>query len=268
MRIINIPQVNGLGKTKGVELAGDEIKKELKEIYSNSSLKPINYKKIKIDKLGLSNDDLIEDNKNIYDLAFESFNEKEKIFFIGGDHSMSYSTTRAFFDWVENKGREPVLIVFDAHPDLMEPVDGKIPTHEEWLKGLVNDGFKPQNILLVGLRNMSIEEKKFLEKNNMVYFTAQDLMFDFHDKLDSIVEFSEGRDLYLSIDIDCVDPAFAPGVGYREVGGMSSRELLYFLKRASKVKNLRAVDLVEVNPRLDRDWLTAKLGAKILSEFI
>jgi agmatinase len=72
--------------------------------------------------------------------------------------------------------------------------------------------------------------------------------------------------LYVSIDIDVLDPAFAPGTGYLEPSGLSSRELIFFLQRLSNLKNLKAVDLVEINPKLDISNLTVKTGAKIISE--
>lgn len=82
------------------------------------------------------------------------------------------------------------------------------------------------------------------------------------------MEFSDKKDLYLSLDIDVVDPAFAPGTGHKEPGGLTSRQLIYLIQRMNKVKNLRAIDLVEINPLNDKEGLTVKLGAKIVSELI
>ena len=72
--------------------------------------------------------------------------------------------------------------------------------------------------------------------------------------------------LYLSIDIDSVDAAFAPGTGYPEPGGLTSRELLYFIQRIKLLKNLKASDIVEVNPEKDVNGITSKLAAKIVVE--
>ena len=129
MKMINVPLVNGLGKTKGVEEAGNKVWKG------------------DLEKIDFGEKDLIEINDLIYNKSFKEFGAG-KVCFLGGDHSMSYPITRAFFDWCENESKKPCLIVFDAHPDLMEPVDRKIPTHEEWLRGLVEDGFPVENILL------------------------------------------------------------------------------------------------------------------------
>ena len=249
MRIIEIPIVNGLNKTKGVEEAPTKILEGFE----------IDSEKIEI------TGDLVKDNEKIYKKSFESF-QNERVCFIGGDHSMSYPATRAFFDFVEDNGREPFLIIFDAHPDLMEPVDKKIPTHEEWLRALIEDGFPIKNILLVGVRNVDIHEKEFFDKIRKV--TIEELMFDLETKTDSIMELSKGRDLYVSFDIDFVDPAYAPGTGYSEPGGLSSKEFLYIVKRISMMKNLKAIDIVEVNPSKDFNDLTVNLAKSLLSQFL
>jgi agmatinase len=70
------------------------------------------------------------------------------------------------------------------------------------------------------------------------------------------------------LDIDVVDPAFAIATGYKEPGGLTSREFIYIIQRLNKIKNLKAIDLVEINPEKDVNGLTVKLGAKILSELI
>ena len=70
------------------------------------------------------------------------------------------------------------------------------------------------------------------------------------------------------VDIDVVDSAFVPGTFRKETGGFTSRQLIYFLQRLNILKNLRVVDLVEINPDLDINNITVKLGSKILSEII
>jgi agmatinase len=251
MKIVEIPLVNGLNRTKGTEEAPEKILKCLNGVESE---------KVEFGKM-----DLIEINDLIYKKAFESFDKK--VLFLGGDHSISYSLTRAFFNYSEHNGKEPCLIIFDAHPDLMKPVDSKIPTHEEWLRALIEYGFPVKNILLVGVRKVDPVEKKFMgEKIRKV--SIEELMFDLEAKTDAIMEFGYGKNVYVSIDIDCVDPAYAPGTGYCEPGGLSSKEFLYIIKRLSKMKNLRAVDLVEINPSKDEGNRTIELGGKIVELFL
>jgi arginase family enzyme len=262
--IIKVPGINGLGKTKGCENSCDAILDSLKDISTSENGKVVG--DLDVEGIELDNGNVVEANDLIYKKAFDSFNEK--VIFLGGDHSVSYSLTRAFFDFVQNSGKEPCLIVFDAHPDLMEPVDGKIPTHEEWLRALIEDGFPVKNILLVGIRNSDIVELKFIKEKNIRVLEINKFLDNLSETCEILMEFASGKELYVSLDIDVVDPAFAPATGYCEPGGFTSRQMIYIIQRINKMKNLRAVDLVEINSDRDSEGLTTKLGAKILSELI
>lgn len=266
--VVKVPGINGLGKTKGCEKAGNAIIQNLKEIYSNEEGKPVDVKNLDLEEIHLDNKNLELSNKLIYENSFEAFETKPKTIFLGGDHSISYSTTRAFFDSCQDSGKEPCLIIFDAHADCMSPVDRKFPTHEEWLSALVLDGFPAKNILLVGARNIDIEETNFLNKHKIKMISMNQFVEDIHDTCDIIMEFSRNKELYVSIDIDVIDPAFAPATGYKEPGGLTSREFIYLIQRINKIKNLRAIDIIEINPEKDADGVTVKFGAKILGELI
>lgn len=268
MTIINIPNENGLGHTVGCRLGPEAILGASKEIYSKEDLSPVNFEKI--DSVGVMCDlnDPEKTNDVIYKKAFSEFEKNGKTFFLGGDHSVSYPLVRAFFDSCENNSKEPCLIVFDAHPDLMEPVDNKFPTHEEWLRGLIDDGFPAENILLVGVRNSDIQESKFIKNKGIRMISINRFLENLENTCEVMMEFSFGKELYVSMDIDCIDPAYAPGTYYCEPGGFTSREFVYLVQRINKMKNLRAVDIVEVNPKRDVNGLTVKLAAKILSELL
>ena len=273
MFIIKVPGINGLKKTLGCEESGNAILKALYEIHSNEQGKEINVKNLDLEEIHLNNSNLELTNELIYKNSFETFEEHPKSVFLGGDHSISYSITRAFFDYCENRGKEPCLIVFDAHPDLMKPIDSdseKTPTHEEWLRGLIEDGFPVKNILLIGIRNSDPEEIRFIKEKGIRTISINQLNENLEEVTDIITEFANEKELYVSIDIDVLDPAFAPSTGYLEPGGLTSRQFLYILQRINKIKNLRAVDIVEINREKDKENnnMTIKLGAKILSELI
>jgi len=264
--IVKVPGINGLGKTKGCEQAPNEILKALNEIYSNEQGKPIDVRLLDLEEIHLDNDNIEKSNELIYKNSLEIFEEKSKSIFLGGDHSISYSLGRAFLSSCRREGKEPCLIVFDAHADCMKPM--KEPTHEEWLRALIEENFPAENILLVGVRNFWKDEMIFLKEKGIRIISMNQFVEDIQDTCDTIMEFSNGKELYVSIDIDVVDPVFAPATGYLEPGGLSSRDFLYLIQRINKIKNLRAVDIVEINPDKDRNNLTVKLGAKILSELI
>jgi len=266
MFIVKVPGINGLGKTNGCEKAGNAILNSLKEIHSNEQGNIIDTSLLDLEEIHVDNSNLELTNNLIYKNSFEAFKTKPKVVFLGGDHSVSYSITRAFLDHIKNSEKNPCLIVFDAHADCMEPM--KEPTHEEWLRKLVEDGFPSENVLLVGVRNMDKNEIRFLKENNIKLITMNQLLEDLQDTCDTIMEFSNGKELYISIDIDVIDPAFAPATGYPVSGGLTSRQFLYLIQRINKIKNLKALDIVEINPEKDKDNLTVKLGAKILAELL
>jgi len=265
--VVKVPGINGLGKTHGCERAGNAILKELKNIGSNEEGKEIDTSKIALEEIHLDNSNLEVANKLIYKNAFEIFEEQPKTIFLGGDHSISYSLVRAFLDYCENSEKEPCLIVFDAHADCMLS-NNKFATHEDWLRKLIDDGFPTKNILHVGGRNFWKEEIEFMNISRIKKINLNELNTNLEDITDAIMEFSNGKELYISVDLDVVDPAFAPSTGWPEAGGLTSRQMIYILQRINKVKGLRAIDIVEINPERDRDNMTVKLGAKLLSECI
>ncbi|MGY4884701.1 MAG: arginase family protein [Nanobdellota archaeon] len=271
MFIVKVPGINGLGITKGCEKAGNEILKTFKEeIYANESGKSVDIKKLDLEEIHLDNSNLETTNKLIYKNSSEIFESKPKTFFLGGDHSISYSITKAFLEHCKTNKKEPCLIIFDAHPDCMPVTKGceKYPNHEEWLRALVEQGFPAKNILLIGIRNSDFAEMEFLKQMNIRTISMNQLLENIEDTCEVIMEFSDKKQLYLSLDIDVVDPVFAVGTGYKEPGGLTSREFIYLLQRLNKIKNLIGIDLVEINPEKDVHNLTVKLGAKILAEFI
>jgi len=268
MFIVKVPGINGLGKTKGCERAGNAILESLKEIYSNEEGKPIDVKLLDLEEIHLENSNIELSNKLVYENSLDIFETKPQTIFLGGDHSISYSTTKAFLEYCKIEKKKPCLIVFDAHPDCMEPM--KEPTHEEWLRKIVEEGFPAENILLVGIRNSHKDEIKFIKENKIKTISINSLTEDLADMCEVIMEFSNGKELYLSIDIDVIDPVFAPSTGYPEIGGLTSRQFIYLIQRMKKIKNLRAIDIVEINEKMDKENnnLTVKLSAKILAELI
>lgn len=268
MFVVKVPGVNGLGKTKGCEKAGNAVLEAMKEIYSNEQGKPIDVDLLDLEEIHVNNSNPKIANELISKNASAIFETKPKTIFLGGDHSISYSITKAFLKYCRDSGREPCLIIFDAHADCMKPVDMEFPTHEEWLRALIESGFSTEGIFLVGARNLDPSETEFLRKHNIKMMSMNQLLENLEDSCDILMEFSKDRELYISVDIDIIDPAFAPGTGYKEPGGLTGRQFIYLIQRLNKVKNFRAVDVVEINPDKDIGDLTVKLGAKILAEII
>lgn len=243
MKIIKIKDSEGsLGKNNGCEKAPDQIIKELKNIWLCEDFKLLNYSEDECSKEKI----------------------KDGFIYLGGDHSISYHTIKNLAAKSKNFG----LIVFDAHPDVYQ--EFKFPTHEDWLYYLLEEKIiKKENVIILGIRASDEKEIEYLQRNKIKFYTSKQLYLDRDNICDSVMErVREFSDLYLSIDIDFLDPAFAPGTGYMEPGGASTRDLLYFIQRLKLLKNLKAADIVEVNPDKDINDMTSKTAAKIIGELL
>ncbi|MFW6450344.1 MAG: arginase family protein [Nanoarchaeota archaeon] len=253
MKIVKVPYgKGGLGKTEGTEKGPEKILEELEKIYINENEKEISYETSTIE----IKETLSKTHKIIQDY-------KGSGIFIGGDHSLTYSAFRGFKH--ENTG----LIVFDAHPDLMEGTD--IPTHEDYLRKLIQEGHvNPENVILVGLRNIHPHEKEYMQQNKINYFTCKSIYKNgIHNIADNVMAKAKSwSQIYISIDIDVLDPSVAPGTVHSEPGGISLRELLYFLQRLRFLKKIYSADVVEVCPQIDVNNITSRAAAKIIGELL
>jgi len=244
MKLYSTNRINALG-LKGPEKTPQAIKGFIKE---------------PIEHIQVDNDNIQESEKILYEKTKQIFDKNEKQIFIGGDHSITYPILKAF----QEKNKNPFLIVFDAHADCMQPQQE--PTHEEFLRAIIENGFPTQNIILIGTRKTEPTEKKFLTQNNIKVF---DSMLNIEAATDYITEKANGKDLYISIDIDALDPAFAPAVNYPEPAGLSSTEFLYIFKRLLRIKSLKTIDIVEAIPKKDNPQkLTLRTISKIIEEAI
>ena len=229
LKIIKVPSSQGcLGKNKGCEKAPNLISPKGNDVE-------------------LNNDNLIERNKQLEKLKGQIF--------IGGDHSITYPLVKGM-----KSDNEIGLIVFDAHADCVNNFNP--PTHEDFNRVLVEEGIiKSENILLIGLRKVDDIEKKFMDKTGICFVMFDDI--DHEKNLDMIKEFCKNKDIYLSVDIDVLNPDEAPGTGYLEKGGMKIEELLGFIEA---VDNVKRADLVEINPDKDIEGKTIEAGKKIIEK--
>ncbi|MBM3708787.1 MAG: arginase family protein, partial [Actinobacteria bacterium] len=229
MKIIKIPFSGAnLGRNEGCEKAPEEIVKALNKVYLGENFKSADF-----------DIDLVKVDKSNIDTSLEKIYKKAKDIktgiFIGGDHSITYSCFKAFSE----KSNKPGLIVFDAHAD--SEVTTKSVTHEDFIRKLIEDKIlKPENLILVGLRNFTNKEISFLIQNKIKFFDMKKIFEDLENVCDTIMELARNFDsLYISIDIDVVDPSAAPGTGCLEPAGLSARELVYFIQRLKLLKNLK-----------------------------
>ncbi len=171
---------------------------------------------------------------------------------LGGDHSFSYSSMKAFF--LAHKNAQ--LVVFDAHADCVNTFYP--PTHEDYLRVLLDENvIKPSNVTLIGTRAVHAIEKKYLLEKKIHHYPQKTLDTTKLTKHLRTIK----KPYYLSIDIDVLDPLDAPGTGYPEKNGMRLNELLDLLDHLVKPD---IMDLMEVNPHKDKQARTVKSAAKII----
>jgi len=257
MKLLKIAfSAGGLGKTNGTEEAPDKVAEKLKDFFLSGIGTPAIFEPVDVN---VDNSNMEQSMRLIENLVHQTGG---KSVILGGDHSISYASVKGFAKKHQNFG----LVVFDAHPDMMQD---KILTHESWLFKLINEGIvKAENVVLVGVRNIFKTELDFLKNNNIKYFCMREISFDGKqevcDAIMSVVR--RWKSAYVSIDIDVLDPSFAPGTGHPEPGGMTTRELIYFLQRLKLLKNIVMADIVEVNPKKDINNLTVSAAAKLVVE--
>jgi arginase family enzyme len=262
MQLIKICFNNANNETLECENSSTDIIRELKEIKSNEKGKIIDNKMIKVDKIDTNTGDLLEDNLIIYENSKEMFEKNFKSFFLGGDHSITCPIALAF----KKTELDPLLIIFDSLADCKS---GKELYHRNWLRRVIDEGYNPNKLILVSARNLDSEEIDFIKDNKITLIKMDILREGLEDCCDVIMERArKSTGFYISIDIGCVDPAFAPGTYDLETGGFSSRDLIYMIKRLSLIENFKGADIVEVNPSRDINGITVKLAAKLLAEMV
>ena len=256
MNLIKIPfSGGGLGKGDGSNLAPDLIEKHLKNIFSNENE---NEGIFQIENLTMDEKN-IEVSHKIIEKRISS--QVNKAIILGGDHSITFPCVKGF----SKNNKDFMLIVFDAHPDLM---DNFIPpTQEDYLKTLIeNNIVKPENIILIGVRNWEKSEISYIKEKNIKSYSCKEIYETGFKNITKEIVNSINLPVYLSIDIDSVDPVEAIGTGYTEHGGLTTRELIYAIQKIKETKQIKMCDIVEINPKKDINEITSILGAKLVAE--
>lgn len=172
---------------------------------------------------------------------------------LGGDHAITYPVLRAY---AKKYGRLNVLHL-DAHPDLYNEFDGNRYSHACPFARILEERLVGR-LVQVGIRGTTPHQREQVERFGVEVIEMRHWQpgLDVHLK----------APVYLSLDMDVLDPAFAPGVSHHEPGGMSTREVLEFIGRLRVP--LVGADIVELNPERDQVGITAKAAAKFLKEIV
>jgi arginase len=176
-----------------------------------------------------------------------------KILSFGGDHSVSYPIIDAFSEKYKNMN----ILHIDAHSDLYENFDDNAYSHASPFARLLEKG-KLGSLTQVGIRCATPHLREQAKKYNVKVVEMKDFNFDFIQYLEA--------PLYISLDIDSLDPAFAPGVSHHEPGGLTTRQLIEIIHRIQVP--IVGADIVEYNPVRDVHNITAMVCYKLMKELI
>jgi agmatinase len=170
---------------------------------------------------------------------------------LGGDHSVTFPVVRAH----ARKHNELTILQLDAHPDLYDEYEGNRESHACPFARIMESGLA-RRLVQVGIRTLNPHQRVQVERFSVEVVSPRDL--------ESTAELYLEPPLYLSIDMDVFDPAFAPGVSHPEPGGLTTRDVLGIIQDLPCP--LVGADIVEYNPRRDPLGVTAMLAAKLLKE--
>ncbi|MBN2415148.1 agmatinase [bacterium] len=171
---------------------------------------------------------------------------------LGGDHTLTWPVIRAFHG---RYGQVSILHV-DAHPDLYDALDGDRLSHACPFARIMEEGLADR-LVQIGIRGMTGHQREQAER-----FGAE--VYDMA-ALAEPPSLTFTHPLYISFDLDSLDPAFAPGVSHPEPGGLSTREALRLLQGV-QAPAIVGADIVEFNPRRDPAGITAAVAAKLCKE--
>ena len=193
-------------------------------------------------------------------------------FIVGGDHALMYPDVVGLAD-VYGKGKIGV-VHFDAHYDAASFGIGHHLTHGTPVRKLIEGGYVAgKNFIQVGLRGYMPDD------NDLAWMRGQGMRFHFMAEVErygwkqvmdrAIAEAREGTDyVFISLDIDVLDPAYAPGTGTPEPNGLTPRELFPLLRRLGAESNLVGIELVELNPLVDPTYVTPLVANRCAREML
>jgi arginase len=216
-------------------------------------------------RIDLSQPGLFEDAGDLSNMqdadAFERIEQaisrivesKKRPVCIGGDHSITYPILRAIGKRVPGI----TLVHFDAHPDLYADYEGNPHSHASPFARIMENQLV-QRLVQIGIRTLNDHQRAQANKYGVEIYEM--------DSLPDLPNLNLAGPLYVSFDMDALDPAFAPGVSHWEPGGLSTREAIRYLQGLPAP--IVGADLVELNPVRDASGLTATVAAKLLKELL
>jgi agmatinase len=178
--------------------------------------------------------------------------QQVRVLVLGGDHAVTFPVVHALTDTVDDL----TIVQLDAHPDLYDSYAGSRFSHACPFARIMETG-RVKRLIQVGIRGLNDEQRRQIDKFGVTCIE----MKDFRSPPPPID--AQGP-VYISLDMDVLDPAYAPGVSHHEPGGMSTRQVLQLIQ--SIKSPIVGADIVEYNPDRDVNGMTAAVAAKFLKE--
>tara|TARA_R110001583_G_scaffold142950_3_gene295071 strand:- start:613 stop:1554 length:942 start_codon:yes stop_codon:yes gene_type:complete len=192
----------------------------------------------------------------VHKVTKEYIKRNKFVTLFGGEHSISIGSIRAFNECFDNL----TVLHIDAHADLRESYDGSRCNHA----CAVHEASQTTNLIQIGIRSMDAIEKTFMDEEKT--FFAHDMVNDEY-WMDKVIDLMT-ENVFITFDLDALDPSILPSTGTPEPGGLFWYETLEFLKQVFEEKNVVGFDIVELCPNVhdkSSDFLAAKLYYKMLS---
>jgi agmatinase len=189
--------------------------------------------------------------RHIKNIIREQLTADDKIICLGGDHSVSFPIIEAYAEKYKNLN----VLHLDAHADLYDNFDNNPFSHASPFARLMEKGVVA-SLTQAGIRTLNTHQKEQAALFNVKVIEMKDLKFDFIQTLQG--------PLYISLDLDVLDPAFAPGISHHEPGGLTTRELIKLIQ--SITVPVVGADIVEYNPLRDVNNMTAMVAYKLFKE--
>lgn len=226
------------------------------DAYGSASERGVEIADIEINDFGDFdlNEDAGDDNR-IRDAVASSLADGAAPISLGGDHSVTYPVLQA----IAARHGPVDILHFDAHPDLYDSYEGDKRSHASPFARIMEDGLAA-SLTQIGIRTLNRHLREQAARFGVTIYAMPDLAPGWGRTLR--LEFA--RPLYISIDLDGFDPAYAPGVSHHEPGGLTPRDVIDCLLGLKA--NLVGADVVELNPIHDIHGMTAVLAAKLVKE--
>ncbi len=187
--------------------------------------------------------------------AADAIGDGSRLLSLGGDHMVTWPLVSAVTDQVDDL----TIVHFDAHPDLYDTLDGDRFSHACPFARIMEEG-RVRRLVQIGIRTMNPHQRSQAERFGVEVHERRDW--------DGTIPSLDGP-VYVTIDLDALDPAYAPGVSHHEPGGLTTRELLDSIRQiAVSPASVVGADVVELNPHRDINDVTAMVAAKLTRELL